>query len=249
MRALHSRPIETLPPWLLLQVQGLLQMVHYPHPPLVQSQGADPFCNDVLGSMMLGHDQAWASGQGSDDVVGPRREFAKSRDRAGGQLWCILLLGLESHIFKFGFFSERNHQRVCIDSQCVYCVVGRLGFFLHGFFFRFKGFFRCFIVLILCWFNHEELVLFAVMFVAPRFIAMPTQLLGRSFAKLVSCQFFWCKGLDDSRGGSRPRHGWLGSDPCPSYLVVQLFILDTREENYRHKSVWLSRLYFSNLQL
>ncbi|RWV85843.1 hypothetical protein GW17_00052330 [Ensete ventricosum] len=28
------------------------------------------------------------------------------------------------------------------------------------------------------------------MFAAPRFIAMPTQSFGRSFAKLVSCQFF-----------------------------------------------------------
>ncbi|RRT31714.1 hypothetical protein B296_00031203 [Ensete ventricosum] len=33
---------------------------------------------------------------------------------------------------------------------------------------RFKGFFRCFIVLILRWFNHEELALFAAMFAAPR---------------------------------------------------------------------------------
>ncbi|RRT54243.1 hypothetical protein B296_00015290 [Ensete ventricosum] len=55
------------------------------------------------------------------------------------------------------------------------------------------------------WFNHEELDLFAVMFTAPR-------------------------GLDGSRGGSRPRHHWSGSDPCPSYLVVQLFFLDTQKE-------------------
>ncbi|RRT33341.1 hypothetical protein B296_00036885 [Ensete ventricosum] len=44
-----------------------------------------------------------------------------------------------------------------------------IGLFLHGFFFRFKGFFRCFIVLILRWFNHEELTLFAMMFAAPWF--------------------------------------------------------------------------------
>ncbi|RWW60875.1 hypothetical protein BHE74_00032092 [Ensete ventricosum] len=132
----------------------------------------------------------------------------------------------------------------------MHCVVGRLGLFLHGFFFRFKGFFRCFIVLILCWFNHEELTLFAAKFAAPWFIAMPTQLPGRSFMKLVSCQIFWCRGLDSSRGGSRPQHGWLGSDPCPSYLVVQLFFLDTRKGNRRHKSVRLPRLYFSsNLRL
>ncbi|RWW63175.1 hypothetical protein BHE74_00029664 [Ensete ventricosum] len=80
------------------------------------------------------------------------------------------------------------------------------------------------------WFKHEELDLFAVMFAAPRFVAMPTQLLCRSFAKLVSCQLFWCRGLDGSRGGNRPRHGWSGSDPCPSYLVVQLFFLDTWKE-------------------
>ncbi|RWV87508.1 hypothetical protein BHE74_00030586 [Ensete ventricosum] len=53
-------------------------------------------------------------------------------------------------------------------------------------------------------------------------------------------------GLDGNRGGSRPRHGWSGSDPCPSYLVVQLFFLDTREGNHRHKSVRLSCLYFSS---
>ncbi|RZS05068.1 hypothetical protein BHM03_00035503 [Ensete ventricosum] len=99
----------------------------------------------------------------------------------------------------------------------------------------FKGFFKCFIVLILRWFNHEELALFVVMFAAPRFVVMPTQLFGRSFAKLVSCQLFWCRGLDGSRGGSRPRHGWSGSNPCPSYLMVQLFFLDMREGNRRHK--------------
>ncbi|RZS15295.1 hypothetical protein BHM03_00047106 [Ensete ventricosum] len=113
----------------------------------------------------------------------------------------------------------------------MHCVVGRLGLFLHsfffrfkGFFFRFKGFFRCFIVLILRWFNHEEPALFAVMFAALR-------------------------GLDGSRGGSRPQHGWSRSDPCPSYLVVQLFFLDMREGNRRHKSIRLPRLYFSDLRL
>ncbi|RWW53835.1 hypothetical protein BHE74_00039634, partial [Ensete ventricosum] len=51
-------------------------------------------------------------------------------------------------------------------------------------------------------------------------------------------------------GGNRPRHGWSGNDPCPLYLVVQLFFLDTREGNHRHKSVQLPRLYFSSdLQL
>ncbi|RWW46026.1 hypothetical protein BHE74_00048071 [Ensete ventricosum] len=89
-------------------------------------------------------------------------------DRAGGRLWCILLLGLETSIFKFGFFSGPNHHRVGIAGQYVHCVVGRLGFFLHSFFFRFKGFFRCFIILILRWFNHEELALFVVMFLAPQ---------------------------------------------------------------------------------
>ncbi|RRT34420.1 hypothetical protein B296_00047387, partial [Ensete ventricosum] len=85
----------------------------------------------------------------------------------------------------------------------------------------FNDFFRYFVVLILHWFNHEEPALFAVIFVAP-----------------------W--GLDDSRGGSRPRHGWSGSDPCPSYLMVQLFFLDTCKGNHRHKSVRLSCLYFSS---
>ncbi|RRT43817.1 hypothetical protein B296_00011963 [Ensete ventricosum] len=98
-------------------------------------------------------------------------------------------------------------------------MVGQLGLFLHGFFFRFKGFFRCFIVLIIRWFNHKEPALFVVMFAAPR-------------------------GLDGNRGGSRPQHGWSGSDPYPSYLVVQLFFLDMHEGNRRHKSVRLPRLYF-----
>ncbi|RZS05307.1 hypothetical protein BHM03_00035796 [Ensete ventricosum] len=45
------------------------------------------------------------------------------------------------------------------------------------------------------------------------------------------------KGLD----GSRPQYGWSRSDPCPSYLMVQLFFLDTREGN-RHActSPWIS---------
>ncbi|RRT37483.1 hypothetical protein B296_00017080 [Ensete ventricosum] len=103
----------------------------------------------------------------------------------------------------------------------MHCVVGWLGLFFHGFFFRFKGFFRCFIVLILRWFNHEDLTLFATMFVA-----------------------LW--GLDGSRGGSRPQHGWSGSDPYPSYLMVQLFFIDIRKGNHRHKSVRSSRLYFSS---
>ncbi|RWW59718.1 hypothetical protein BHE74_00033331 [Ensete ventricosum] len=54
--------------------------------------------------------------------------------------------------------------RIGIAGQCVHCIVGRLGLFLYDFFFRFKGFFKCFIVFILCWFNHEEPALFAVMF-------------------------------------------------------------------------------------
>ncbi|RZS09808.1 hypothetical protein BHM03_00040928 [Ensete ventricosum] len=56
----------------------------------------------------------------------------------------------------------------------------------------------------------------------------------------------WLRGLDGSRGDSRPRHGWSGSDPCPSYLMVQLFFLDTRKRNRRHKSVRLPHLYFSS---
>ncbi|RRT83984.1 hypothetical protein B296_00006363 [Ensete ventricosum] len=46
------------------------------------------------------------------------------------------------------------------------------------FFFKFKGFFRCFIVLILRWFNHKESALFAVLFMAPQFVIMPTQPFG-----------------------------------------------------------------------
>ncbi|RRT60458.1 hypothetical protein B296_00003210 [Ensete ventricosum] len=46
-------------------------------------------------------------------------------------------------------------------------VVGRLGLFLYGFLFGFEAFFRWFIILILHWFNHEELTLLTVMFAAP----------------------------------------------------------------------------------
>ncbi|RRT67502.1 hypothetical protein B296_00001902 [Ensete ventricosum] len=45
-------------------------------------------------------------------------------------------------------------------------VINWLGLFLHGFLFGFKAFFRWFAVLILHWFNHEELAHFAVMFAA-----------------------------------------------------------------------------------
>ncbi|RZR93552.1 hypothetical protein BHM03_00022080 [Ensete ventricosum] len=128
----------------------------------------------------------------------------------------------------------------------MHCVVGLLGLFLCGFLFGFEAFFRWFIVLILHWFNHEEPALLAAMFAAPRFVVMPTQSFGQSFAKLVSCQFFWCGGSDGSRGGSRPQHGWSGSNPCPSCLMVQSFFLDTREGNYRHKGVWLPCFDFSS---
>ncbi|RWW01266.1 hypothetical protein GW17_00035711 [Ensete ventricosum] len=50
----------------------------------------------------------------------------------------------------------------------VHCIVGRLGLFLCGFIFGFKAFFRWFAVLILYWFNHEDLALFVAMFPAPR---------------------------------------------------------------------------------
>ncbi|RWV92447.1 hypothetical protein GW17_00045181 [Ensete ventricosum] len=34
-----------------------------------------------------------------------------------------------------------------------------------------------------------------------------------------------------------PWHGRSRSDPCPSYLVVQLFFLDMRKGNHRHKII------------
>ncbi|RRT67952.1 hypothetical protein B296_00025927 [Ensete ventricosum] len=39
----------------------------------------------------------------------------------------------------------------------------------------------------------------------------------------------------------RLRHGWSGSDPYPSYFVVQSFFLDYREGNCHRESVRLSR--------
>ncbi|RZS25914.1 hypothetical protein BHM03_00059189 [Ensete ventricosum] len=38
--------------------------------------------------------------------------------------------------------SNFHRPRVGVAGHCVHCVVGRLGLFLYGFFFRFKGFFR-----------------------------------------------------------------------------------------------------------
>ncbi|RWW42725.1 hypothetical protein BHE74_00051695 [Ensete ventricosum] len=43
---------------------------------------------------------------------------------------------------------------------------------------------------------------------------------------------WWTEGLDFwVRGGCRPRHGWLGSVPCPSCLLVQLFFLNMRKDS------------------
>ncbi|RRT34511.1 hypothetical protein B296_00026908 [Ensete ventricosum] len=68
----------------------------------------------------------------------------------------------------------------------------------------------------------------------------------------------WCKGVrhkiiegsrkayrELGRGGSRPQHCSLESNPYPSYLMVQSFSLDMRKGNRRHKCVRLPRLYFS----
>ncbi|RWW30456.1 hypothetical protein GW17_00004966 [Ensete ventricosum] len=107
----------------------------------------------------------------------------------------------------------------------MYRKIGRLGLFLRGFIFGFETFFRWFDVLTLYWFYHKKPPLFATMFVAPWFVAVPTQPLGRSLPKLVSCQFFRCRGLDGGRGGWRFRHCWSGSDPSPSSFVVQSFFL------------------------
>ncbi|RRT62093.1 hypothetical protein B296_00027925 [Ensete ventricosum] len=81
--------------------------------------------------------------------------------------------------------------------QCVHCVVGRLGLFLYGFYFRFKGFFRCFIFLILRWFNHEEPALFAVMFAAPRGLdgsrgAVGLGMAGRGATLILRTSWFNC---------------------------------------------------------
>ncbi|RRT54792.1 hypothetical protein B296_00028035 [Ensete ventricosum] len=102
----------------------------------------------------------------------------------------------------------------------MHCVVGRLGIFLYGFLFGFEAFFRWFVILILHWFNHEEPALLTAMFAAPR-------------------------GSDGSRGGNRPRYGWLGSDPCPPCIMVQSFFPDMSEGNYRHKGVRLPCFDFS----
>ncbi|RRT83259.1 hypothetical protein B296_00005357 [Ensete ventricosum] len=64
-----------------------------------------------------------------------------------------------------------------------------------------QGLLQMVIVLILHCFNHKEPALLAAMFLAPRFITMPTQSFGRSFTKLIPHQIFWCGGSDGSRGG------------------------------------------------
>ncbi|RWW03697.1 hypothetical protein GW17_00033123 [Ensete ventricosum] len=79
--------------------------------------------------------------------------------------------------------------RVGVVGQCVHCVVGRLALFLHGFFFRFKGVFRWFIVLILHWFNHKEPTLLAAMFSAPCISPLP--LFGAAVAVFAAVAVAW----------------------------------------------------------
>ncbi|RRT64019.1 hypothetical protein B296_00028200 [Ensete ventricosum] len=69
MRALRSRSVGTLPPWLLLQV-------HCPYPPLVQSQGADPFCSDVLGSTVRHRAQMAVEGAVGLNMAGQERPLS-----------------------------------------------------------------------------------------------------------------------------------------------------------------------------
>ncbi|RZS20461.1 hypothetical protein BHM03_00052977, partial [Ensete ventricosum] len=47
----------------------------------------------------------------------------------------------------------------------------------------------------------------------------------------------------------RLRHGWSGSDPCPSYLVVPLFFLDSCAGNRRHECTVVAPLLLLDLQL
>ncbi|RRT74884.1 hypothetical protein B296_00008376 [Ensete ventricosum] len=100
---------------------------------------------------------------------------------------CVALIDENGDRLLFKKSSNFHRLRVGVVGQRVHCVVGRLGLFLRGFIFGFEAFFKWFAVLILYWFNHDEPVLFAAMFSAPRFITMPTQPLIRSFTKLISC--------------------------------------------------------------
>ncbi|RWV84225.1 hypothetical protein GW17_00054073, partial [Ensete ventricosum] len=100
---------------------------------------------------------------------------------------CAARIDENSDRLLFKKSSNFHRLRVGVASQHVHCVVGRLGLFLRIFIFGFEAFFRWFVVLILYWFNHEEPTLFAAMSSAPRFITVPTQSLGRSFTKFVSC--------------------------------------------------------------
>ncbi|RWW50797.1 hypothetical protein BHE74_00042919, partial [Ensete ventricosum] len=74
--------------------------------------------------------------------------------------------------------SNFHRLRVGVAGQCVNYVVGHLRFFLHGFFFRFKGFFIWFIILFLHWFNHKEPALFAAMFSAPWLLERDIEITG-----------------------------------------------------------------------
>ncbi|KAJ8477990.1 hypothetical protein OPV22_021717 [Ensete ventricosum] len=55
--------------------------------------------------------------------------------------------------------SNFHHMQVGVTGQCVHFIVGRLGLFLCGFIFEFEAFFRWYNVLILYWFDDEELPL------------------------------------------------------------------------------------------
>ncbi|RRT70407.1 hypothetical protein B296_00027356 [Ensete ventricosum] len=143
--------------------------------------------------------------------------------------------------------SSNFHLQVGVADQRVHYVVSRLGLFLHGFIFKFKAFFRWFVVLILYWFNHEESALFAAMFSAPRFIIVPTQPLDDHSQILSLVNFFGAGARMTVEGADGLSVAGRG---VTLVFVVQSFFLDSFKGNRRHKSVRLSRLYFSsNLQL
>ncbi|RWW38200.1 hypothetical protein BHE74_00056583 [Ensete ventricosum] len=95
-------------------------------------------------------------------------------DLAVEEVICAAYIDENGDQLLFKKSSNFHRLRVGVADQHVHCVVGRLGLFLYGFIFRFAAFFRWFTVLILYWFNHEELDLLAVVFSAPRFITVPT---------------------------------------------------------------------------
>ncbi|RWV92896.1 hypothetical protein GW17_00044686 [Ensete ventricosum] len=125
MRALHSRPIWTLPSW-LLHIQGLLQMA--PSVAIENSIDSDLYIELVAIFNFKHHTY---SNLTIEEVI------------------CAARINKNGDGLLFQKSSNFHGLRVGVAGQCVHCVVGRLGLFLHGFPLKFEVFFKWFAILIL----------------------------------------------------------------------------------------------------